>query len=211
MKPDLDEVAWTLYRQFVDRFGAHAAAGADADAPADADGGAVTRPQRVTPGEIRDAETALDAHFPASITQFWLKQGCGTLPGIAAAAAVFPRPADAPPPIRRFLAPSDIVRETRSPRYAPIPGWVCYEEDHRDDIARDDAWQYLLPIAADTSPRAGRGAVDGGRWICLLRYDNIEVDLPVYHFDPDAGRIDHLADGFDDLLRAYLRLPGPKS
>lgn len=188
MKANADEIAWNLYQQFIDRFRPPSAS-----APP---------PQRVAPGEISEAEKALDAFFPASITQFWLKQGYGEIPGVAVAASIFPRPADCPPPFQRILSPAEIVRETQTPRFAPIPGWIYYDEDdyRGGDIERDDAWKYILPIAVDARRR----------WICMLRHYNIEVDLPVYRFDDDAGEIAGVAAGFDALLQAYLRLPAPR-
>jgi len=185
VKVNADEEAWALYQRFVDRFRTLAAP-----------------PQRVTPDEVGQAEKALDAYFPASLTQFWLKQGCGAMPGVAAAASVFPRPADAPPPFQRLLSPGEIVAQVKTPRFAFIPAWIYYdEEDYRGvDVERDDAWKYILPIAVDAR----------GRWICMLRHYNVEIDLPVYTFDHQAGAIAEVARGFDDLLQAYLRLPQPR-
>jgi hypothetical protein len=185
-----DEIAWTLYQQFVDRF-----------RPTAGEGAASPSSHRVLPGEVTEAERALDAYFPASITQFWLKQGYGPMPLVAPAASIFPRPADCPPPFERLLSPAEIVAETTTPRYAFIPGWIYYEEDdYRGDIERDDAWKYILPIAVDAR----------GRFVCMLRHYNIEVDLPVYRFDHASGAIAGVANGFDELLRAYLRLPVPR-
>jgi hypothetical protein len=150
---------------------------------------------------VSEAEKALDACFPASLTMFWLAQGHGAMPGVAATASLFPRPANCPPPFERLLSPAEVVHEIKTPRYAPIPGWIHHEEDvPREEIDRDDAWKYLLPIAVDSR----------GRWICMLRHYNIEIDLPIYSFDHHAGAIVEVAPGFDDLLRAYLRLPAPK-
>jgi hypothetical protein len=191
VKANADEIAWMLYQQFVDRFRPTSDAAA-----------ASPSTHRVLPGEISEAEKALDACFPASITQFWLKQGYGPMPLVAPATAIFPRPADCPPPFARILSPADVVAETQTPRYAAIPDWVHYDEDdyRGADIERDDAWKYILPIAVDAR----------GRFVCMLRHYNIEVDLPIYRFDHASGEIAGVANGFDDLLRAYLRLPVPR-
>jgi hypothetical protein len=182
---DKDEEVRALHRRFVERF----------------------RPdpssqKPVAPGEVSDAEKALDAFFPATLTMFWLAQGYGDVPGVAATASIFPRPANCPPPFERLLSPAEIARETQTPRYAPIPGWIHYPGDNpREDIDRDDAWKYILPIAVDAR----------GRWICMLRHYNIEVDLPIYLFDHNAGDFLEIAPGFDTLLQAYLQLPAAKS
>ena len=181
---DKDEEVRALHRRFVERFRPDAS---------------LMKP--VTPKEVGDAEKTLDAYFPASLTMFWLAQGCGDMPGVAPAASIFPRPADCPPPFQRLFSPSEVVREIQTPRFAAIAGWICYDEedDYRGDIERDDAWKYILPIAVD----------DRSRWICMLRHYNVEVDLPIYRFDDHAGEITGVAAGFDDLLQAYLRLPTP--
>ena len=82
MPCESDEERLTLFRTFVARF-----------RPA---GSPPARP--VIPGEVSTAEKKLDAWFPASITQFWLAHGSGEYPALAAAANVFPRPANCPPP-----------------------------------------------------------------------------------------------------------------
>ena len=180
---DKDEEVRALHRRFVERFRPDSS---------------FMRP--VAPKEVGDAEKILDAYFPASLTMFWLAQGYGAMPGVTPAASIFPRPADCPPPFQRLFSPGEVVVEIQTPRFAAIPGWIYYEEeDYRGDIERDDAWKYILPIAVD----------DRGRWICMLRHYNIEVDLPIYRFDHNAGEIAGVAAGFDELLQAYLRLPTP--
>jgi hypothetical protein len=176
-----DEERLALFRRFVDRF---------------RPGASSPPPEPVAPDDVGAAEKTLDAYFPASITQFWLAHGCGAMPVLAASSPGFPRSADSPIPFQRLFSPGEVVRETQTPRYGPLPASVT----GADDVDRDDAWKYVLPIAIDAR----------GRWHCLMRHYNVENDLPVYYFDYEAGAISEVASGFDDLLQAYLRLPEPQ-
>jgi hypothetical protein len=151
-------------------------------------------PSPIPATAVATVEAELLCHFPDSYRAFVTTVGPCQVRGLGDAFLSGRGLHESfPQPFESLWGPQTVLKQVREEWFAPIPAEIA----GGTAVASDVAWKYLLPFASDAF----------GNWHCFPRQPARQDDLPVYYFDHDGGAIERIAEGLDELLEQFLRIP----